>query len=169
MLSIVLNQVVSKQPVEQNCDADHWTVACPLPCYCRQPDVRSVRCDAGGLTSVPASVWTVVPVSLNLSFNTITEWTGIDVSTADNTQLACLDTLTLSHSGLVRIRPRSFERLRGLRQLVLNHNLITTLDSTTFVGLQRLELLDISHNQLVALPLSIFDELHQLKVTLTRT
>jgi len=167
MLSIVLTRVVSELPTERSstlCAHDRRTIACPLPCYCGAPDHRSVRCDAGGLTSVPASVWSVVPVSLNLSFNSIAEWTGIDVTSADDEHVACLGTLILSHSGVTSIRPHSFERLRGLRELLLDHNQIVVLDSAMFVGLRRLELLDVSHNQLVSLPQSLFDELNQLKV-----
>jgi len=167
LLSIEMSHVITDEPSKHGSTAcaDGWkTIACPLPCYCRAPDYRSVRCDAGGLTSVPASVWSVVPVSLNFSFNDIAEWTGIDVSVADDQHVACLGSLILRHSGIERIRPRAFERLRGLRQLMLDHNHIVKLDTATFVGLRRLELLDISHNKLTALPHSLFDELAQLKV-----
>ena len=123
-----------------------------------------MRCDAGGLTSIPASVWTVIPTSLNLSSNSIVEWTDIDVTSADDNHIACLSTLILSHSSVTRVRPRAFERLRALRRLSLDHNYITTLQSTTFVGLRHLELLDLSHNELVDLSQSLFDEVNQLKV-----
>jgi len=167
VLSIVLTQVVSELPAGRSstlCADDRASVACPLPCYCGAADYRSVRCDAGGLTSVPSSVWSVAPVSLNFSFNRVVEWTGVDVASADDEHVACLSTLILSHSGVARIRPGAFRRLRGLRQLLLDHNQIVALDSAMFVGLQRLQLLDVSHNQLVFLPQSLFDELTQLKV-----
>jgi len=168
LLSIELTQVITDEQAKRSstvCDDDQKTIiTCPLPCYCRAPDYRSVRCDSGGLTSVPASVWTVVPVSLNFSLNDIAEWTEIDVTVADDKHVACLSTLIVSRSGVTRIRPRAFERLRELRQLMLHHNYIGMLDSATFVGLRHLELLDISHNGLVALPQSLFDDLGRLKV-----
>jgi len=163
LLSTALTPVVLQEPA-QLCHDDRKPIACPLPCYCGAPDYRSVRCDAGGLRSVPASVWSVVPLSLNFSFNNVAEWTHIDVASADDEHVACLGTLILDHSGIVRLRPRAFERLRGLRQLRLHHNRISTLQTAAFVGLRRLELLDLSHNELVALPRSLFDELSQLKV-----
>lgn len=166
---ISLTRVISQEQTAQSstlCDDARQTIACPLPCYCRAPDHRAVRCDDGGLTSVPASVWSVAPVSLNFSFNAIAEWTGVGVSTTDNDHhVACLATLILSHSGVGRIRPRSFERLRGLRRLMLDHNDIATLDEASFVGLRQLQLLDVSHNELVALPHSLFYDLAQLKVS----
>lgn len=167
LLSTELTQVVTEELAKRSstvCDDNPKTIACPLPCYCRAPNYRSVRCDAGGLTSVPASVWTVVPTSLNFSFNSIAEWTGIDAASADDNHVACLRTLVISHSSVKRVRPQAFERLQGLRQLMLDHNDITMLHSDTFVGLWRLELLDVSHNQLVALSQSLFDQLNQLKV-----
>jgi len=168
LLSIELAQVITDEQRSTACDDNQKTViACPLPCYCRAPDYRSVRCDAGGLRSVPASVWTVVPVSLNFSLNDIDEWTNIDISEADDNHVACLSTLIVSHSGVTRIRPRAFERLQGLRQLMLHHNRIVMLESATFVGLRQLELLDISHNRLVVLPQSLFDDLGQLEVCTT--
>ena len=172
LLSIELTQVITDELAKQSsvaCDDDRKTIACPLPCYCRAPNYRSVRCDAGGLTSVPSSVWTVVPVSLNLSFNGIAEWTGIDVTVADDSRVACLRTLILGHSGVTRIRPRAFERLRELRHLTIDHNHITMLDSDTFVGLRHLELLDVSHNDLVFLPQTLFNDLTQLKVHVYNT
>jgi len=167
LLSTELSQVITDELAEHSstvCDGDRQTIACPLPCYCRALEYRAVRCDAGGLTSIPSSVWRVVPVSLNLSFNSIAEWTAIDVTSADDDHVACLRTLILRYSGLRRVLPRAFERLRSLRWLMLDHNHITTLHSATFVGLRRLELLDISHNELVVLSQSLFDELHQLQV-----
>jgi len=167
LLSTELTQVVTDELSKRSstaCDDDRRTIACPLPCYCRAPDYRSVRCDFGGLTSIPVSVWSVVPVSLNFSFNSIAEWTDVDVTSADDNDVACLRTLILGHSGIMRIRPRAFKRLRELRRLMLDHNHITTLHSATFVGLRHLELLDVGHNDLAALPQSLFDDLIRLKV-----
>jgi len=160
-LTQVITDELAKHESSTFCDADRQTIACPLPCYCSAPAYRSVRCDDGGLTSIPAAVWSVVPVSLNLSFNTIAEWTILD---AKDTHVACLRTLILSHSGVANLQPRAFERLRVLLQLMLDHNHIKTLQASTFAGLRRLELLDVSHNQLVVLPQSLFDQLKQLKV-----
>ena len=174
LLSVELTQVITDEltgrswPAAAPCNDDRQqTVACPLPCYCRAPDHRAVRCDAGGLTAVPASVWSVVPLSLNFSLNDIAEWTGIDVTVADDRQVACLSTLILGHSGVTHIRPRAFERLRGLRQLTIDHNHITKLDSTTFIGLHQLQLLDLSHNDLVVLPQSLFSDLSQLRARIS--
>ena len=166
LLSTELSQVITDELARQSstlCEVDRKTVSCPLPCYCRAPDYRSVRCDAGGLTSIPASVWSVMPVSLNFSFNSIAEWADVDASSQN---VACLRTLILSHGGVTRVRARAFEQLRALRRLTLDHNHITTLDAQTFVGLRRLEMLDLSHNELVTLPQSLFDQLSQLKVYL---
>jgi len=169
MLSMALTRVGSGPPsAEPQCVDDRaaaaTTAACPLPCYCGAGDRRSVRCDAAGLTAVPASVWTVVPLSLNFSFNDVAEWTGVDAASADDTHVSCLGTLILSHCRVARIRPGAFERLRGLRRLRLDHNELAALDAAMLVGLRRLELLDVSHNQLGFLPQSLFDQLKQLKV-----
>lgn len=168
LLSVELTQVITDELAGRGrawpAACDGQTIACPLPCYCRAPDYRAVRCDVGGLTSVPSSVWSVMPVSLNLSFNDITEWSGVHVTVADDQEVSCLNTLILSHSGLTHVRARSFDRLRSLRQLTLDHNHLTALDPTTFRGLEQLDLLDISHNELVLLPPSLFDDLSQLRV-----
>ncbi|XP_060897915.1 amphoterin-induced protein 1-like [Labrus mixtus] len=152
---------------------------CHKTCVCAS---NIVSCSKMNLTHVPLALPRYTAI-LDLSFNSITrlhaEWTPV--------KLMRLDSLLLSHNGLVFLSSEAFvhvSRLRsldlssnGLRQLdeyifepleylevlLLYNNRISQIDRTAFSGLLNLQRLYLSQNQISRFPMELVKERGRLE------
>lgn len=86
-----------------------------------------------------------------------------DCASVTRSQLAEIDSLDATGSGLSSVQPDDFALLSGLTVLRLGDNQLSHLPRSVFSSLSSLESLDLPNNQLQALPPGVFSGLDSLK------
>ncbi|KAK8393681.1 hypothetical protein O3P69_006777 [Scylla paramamosain] len=99
--------------------------------------------------------------ALNATNTTFSVHAGFSAAEEDVGGDGCghaLQELILDHNDLVRLPPRSFRTLGGLRELHLRNNDIRLIASEAFRGMAALQVLYLSNNHIIALQNGTFSE-----------
>ena len=99
--------------------------------------------------------------ALNTSNTTFSMHVGFTAPEEDMGGGVCghaLQELVLDHNDIVRLPPRSFHTLGGLRELHLQNNDIRLIASEAFRGMAALQVLYLSNNHIIALQNGTFSE-----------
>ena len=125
--------------------------------------------DPGGLNATQSFNVTVIERPVGVCMRTpqvrdaILAAVGVtDCNSVTGSQLAGIDSLDVSDSGLSRLQEGDFELLPGLTVLRLGTNQLSELPRNVFSGLDSLAVLDLSNNSLQELPAGVFSGLSSL-------